>query len=65
MLETDDKTGLSFVSFKEDLFLLYYALKYYTDLPEDADPVEVYDYMMSTGLWKQIYNEIQSDYCCT
>lgn len=60
-LETDDESELMFMSFKETLFLTYYVMKYYTDFNVDDDPVGTYDYVMSTGLYEEIFECIHQD----
>lgn len=60
-LETDNETNLSFMSFREDLFIVYFVMKYYTDFPVNDDPVGTYDYVTSTGLYDTVHDYISTD----
>ena len=62
VVQTEDETGMAFLSFKEDLWVVNNLLKYYTDFPVDSvDAVDAYDYVKQNGLLERIIDVIGRD----
>lgn len=62
-LQTDDDLGMCYSVYTEEIIEMYYLIRYYTNIDTgDATPEQVYDWVMSNHIKKELIDNIGADY---